>query len=121
VSNMPTIPPTPWQGNTSNVSSRLVLHFHTTARFDIIAAMTPMKILVGMATKPALGVMATRQTTAPMQKPSTDGFFPLNTSKDIQAKPPAPAEIFVVANAVTASAPELNAEPALKPNQPNQS
>src|ERR1700712_4065882 len=78
-----------------------------------------MNILCGIATNPAAGVMATRPTTAPIQNPSTDGFFPLITSKNIHDNPAAPAAVLVVAKADTASALEAPAEPALKPNQPN--
>src|SRR5829696_5134779 len=81
----------------------------------------PMKILCGIATYPAPGVMATRPTTAPTQKPTTEGFFPLNTSKNIQDKPAAAAAVFVVKKADTAVAFAPNAEPALNPNHPNQS
>src|SRR6476646_5435282 len=89
--------------------------------FEISAAIKPIKILCGMATKPAAGVIATKPTTAPMQKPSTDGFFPLATSKNIQDKPAAAAAVLVVAKAETERALAPKAEPALKPNQPNQS
>ena len=65
--------------------------------------------------------MATKPTTAPIQKPNTDGFFPRNTSKNIQDKPAAAAAVFVVAKADTANAFAAPAEPALKPNQPNHS
>ena len=85
------------------------------------AANAPTKMLWGIATKPAAGVIATSPTTAPMQKPSTDGFFPFNTSKNIQAKPAAAAAVLVVANAETDKALAAPAEPALNPNQPNQS
>src|SRR5215217_3216761 len=88
---------------------------------EIMAATTPMKILCGMATKPAAGVMATKPTTAPIQKPSTEGFLPLATSKNIQDKPAAAAAVFVVAKAETARPLAPKAEPALKPNQPNHS
>src|SRR5215468_10975950 len=74
-----------------------------------------------MATKPAAGVIATRPTTAPMQKPITEGFFPRKTSKNIHDKPAEAAAVFVVANAETDRALAAPAEPALKPNQPNQS
>ena len=65
--------------------------------------------------------MATKPTTAPIQNPSTDGFFPFNTSKNIQAKPAAAAAVLVVPNAFTAKGVAPTADPALKPNQPNQS
>ena len=55
-----------------------------------------------MATKPAAGVMATSPTTAPTQKPTTDGFFPLATSNNIQVKPAEAAAVLVVAKADTA-------------------
>src|SRR5687768_12015904 len=87
----------------------------------MIAATTPIVILCGIATKPAAGVIATRPTTAPIQNPSTEGFFPFSTSKNIQDKPAAAAAVLVVANADTARPLAANAEPPLKPNQPNQS
>src|SRR5687768_7749086 len=88
---------------------------------EMIAATTPMNILCGMATKPAAGVMATRPTTAPIQNPSTEGFLPFSTSKNIQARPAAAAAVLVVAKAETANELAPNADPALKPNQPNHS
>ncbi len=48
-------------------------------------------------------------------------FSPLITSKNIQDKPAAAAAVLVVANAETASVFAAKAEPALKPNHPNQS
>src|SRR6185312_13903889 len=86
-----------------------------------MAATTPMKILCGMATNPAAGVIATRPTTAPIQNPSTEGFFPFNTSKDIQESPAAAAAVFVVAKAETERLLAAPAEPALNPNHPNHS
>ncbi len=71
--------------------------------FEMIAATTPIKILCGIATKPAAGVMATKPTTAPIQKPNTEGFLPLITSKNIQERPAAAAAVFVVAKADTAN------------------
>jgi hypothetical protein len=65
--------------------------------------------------------MATRPTTAPIQKPRTEGFFPFKISKNIQDKPAAAAAVFVVANAETAKEFAAKAEPALKPNHQNQS
>src|SRR3954447_6668446 len=86
---------------------------------EISAAINPINILCGMATKPAAGVIATRPTTAPIQNPSTEGFLPRITSKNIQDKPAAPAAVLVVANAEIDNILAPNAEPALKPNQPN--
>src|SRR5690349_11075703 len=86
-----------------------------------MAATTPTTMLCGMATYPAAGVMATRPTTAPIQNPSTEGFLPFKTSKNIHARPAAAAAAFVVPNAFTARGLAPPAEPALKPNQPNHS
>src|SRR5678815_1379803 len=88
---------------------------------EMIAATTPMKILCGIATKPAAGVIATSPTTAPIQNPSTDGFLPFITSKNIHDKPAAAAAVLVVAKAETDNELAAPAEPALKPNQPNHS
>src|SRR6185312_9568001 len=72
-------------------------------------------------TKPEAGVMATRPATAPEQMPRTDGL-PLNIhSTNIQPRPAAAVAICVTAMAMPALAPEVTAEPALKPNQPTQS
>src|SRR5687767_7909244 len=89
--------------------------------FETIAANAPINMLCGTATKPAAGVIATRPTTAPIQKPNTEGFLPLSTSKNIHERPAAAAAVFVVANAETLKALAPKAEPALKPNQPNHS
>src|SRR5258706_11458825 len=80
-----------------------------------------MNKLCGIVTKPAAGVIATRPTTAPIQNPSAEGFFPRTTSKSTQQSPAAADAVLVVANAEAASVPALNALPALKPNHPNQS
>src|SRR5690349_9933086 len=63
--------------------------------------------------------MATNPTTAPTQKPITEGFLPRSTSKNIQLRPAAAAAVLVVAKAETDSGFAANAEPALKPNHPN--
>src|SRR4051812_26342069 len=85
-----------------------------------IAATVPMNRLDGMVTKPAAGVMATRPTTAPIQNPRAEGFFPLTESKRTQQSPAAADAVFVVAKADAAKGPAPNALPALNPNHPNQ-
>src|SRR6218665_3612197 len=87
----------------------------------MIAATVPMNIEEGTVTKPAAGVIATRPTTAPIQNPRADTFLPFAASKSTHDKPAAPAAVFVVAKAETAKGPAASAEPALNPNQPNQS
>src|SRR6187455_943904 len=89
VITIPTAPPTPWQGNTSSVSSRDVLDFQCTTMLLIIAANVPMNKLEGIVTNPAAGVMATSPTTAPIQNPRADGFLPRVGSKSIHARPAA--------------------------------
>src|ERR1700759_4220826 len=72
-------------------------------------------------TKPEAGVIATRPATAPEMMPSTEGFFLVIHSVNIQARPAAAGAIWVTVIAMPAREPEVTAEPALNPNQPTQS
>src|SRR3954469_3439734 len=81
--------------------------------------MKPSMILCGIPTKPAAGVIATRPTTAPIQKPSAEGLRPRITSKKTHERPAAAEAVLVVAKAEAANAFAPSEEPALKPNQPN--
>ncbi|MNT06144.1 hypothetical protein D3C72_1407980 [compost metagenome] len=74
-----------------------------------------------MVTKPAAGVMATNPTTAPIQAPIADGFLPRMISTNIQAIAATADAVVVVAKAYAARLFAPPAEPALNPNQPNQS
>ena len=65
--------------------------------------------------------MATNPTTAPMQAPIADGFRPHIQSKNIQPSIAQADAVLVVANARAAVPLAAPADPALKPNQPNQS
>src|ERR1035441_5970504 len=65
--------------------------------------------------------MATNPTTAPIQAPRADTFLPRTASKNIQAIIAAAEPTMVVAKALTAVVLAPSDEPALKPNQPNQS
>ncbi len=78
-------------------------------------------MLSRIVTYPAAGVIATRPTTAPMQAPRADGLRPRIQSKNIQPSIAAAEAVFVVANAIAAVPLAATADPALKPNQPNQS
>src|SRR4051795_6314665 len=80
-----------------------------------------MKRLSRIVTNPAAGVTATRPTTAPMQAPRADGLLPRIQSKNIQPSIAAADAVLVVPNAMAAVPLAASAEPALKPNQPNQS
>ena len=102
VISIPTIPPTPWQGNTSSVSSKVDLERQWATKFETSAATVPTNIAFGIVTNPAAGVMATNPTTAPIQKPIADTFLPFATSNKTQARPAAAAAVFVVANAIAA-------------------
>src|SRR5690606_41972896 len=81
--SIPTSPPTPWQGNTSSVSSREVLDFQCTTMLLISEAKVPINRLEGIVTKPAAGVIATRPTTAPIQNPRADGFLPRSEERRV--------------------------------------
>src|SRR5690606_20526373 len=121
VSIMPTIPPTPWLGNTSRVSSTRDRVRHSTTSRLITEATTPMISEWLTVTKPAAGVMATNPTTTPIQTPMAVGFLPRAASKKIHANAAAPDAVLVVASAEAAKPFAPNADPALKPNHPNQS
>src|SRR5690606_21579358 len=121
VNNIPTIPPTPWQGKTSNVSSIPFFVLQITTKLLITAATIPITNECGIVTKPAAGVIATNPTTAPIQAPIAEGFFPRRMSKKIQAIAAAADAVVVVPNAEAASSLAPPAEPALNPNHPNHS
>ena len=83
--------------------------------------MNPKKMLFGMEIKPAAGVIATNPTTAPIHAPNADTFLPLILSKNIHVIIAEAEAIVVVAKAIAAVPLAPSDEPALKPNQPNQS
>src|SRR5690606_26788449 len=87
----------------------------------IMAATAPITKECGILTNPAAGVIATSPTTTPIQVPIAEGFVPRAASKRIYINAAAPDAAVVVAKAVAARALAPKAEPALKPNQPNQS
>ena len=66
-------------------------------------------------------MIATNPTTAPMHAPSAEGFVPFIQSKKIHPSIAAAEAVFVVAKASAAVPEAPMADPALKPNQPNQS
>src|SRR5262249_11246032 len=121
VAIIPTRPPTPWQGNTSRVSSSVDFVRRCTARLLTTAATMPITMLWRTETNPAAGVMATRPTTAPTQAPTAGGLLPGIMSKTIQDSTAEAEGVLVVAKASAAESLAASAEPALKPNQPNQS
>src|SRR5215467_8225782 len=84
-------------------------------------AMMPMIKAPRGSTKPEAGVMATRPATAPETIPSTDGFFAIIHSENIQLKDAAAVAIWVAAMAMPALTFDVTADPALNPNQPTHS
>src|SRR5919198_98848 len=79
-----------------------------------------MRIDAETSTYPEAGVMATSPATAPAAAPSTLGAPLWIQLTVIHVSAAIAAAVFVTTNALAASPPELIAEPALKPNQPNQ-
>src|SRR5690348_5121096 len=65
--------------------------------------------------------MATRPATAPAAAPSTLGWPLCAQETVIQVSAAMAVAVLVTTKAEVAKAPEVRAEPALKPNQPNQS
>src|SRR3546814_9870783 len=87
VNSIPTIPPTPWHGNTSRVSSMVERDFQCTNILDTTLAISPINIIWGIPTKPAAGVMATMPTTAPIHNPSAEGLRTIGVTTRNQSKP----------------------------------
>jgi hypothetical protein len=116
---MPTIPPTPWHGKTSRVSSSELLDLKCTEQLLTILATIPIIKLAPTLTNPAAGVIATSPTTAPIHAPNADGFLAQAPSKKIQASIAAADAVFVVKKALAANPLAAKADPALNPNQPN--
>ena len=71
-------------------------------------------------TKPAAGVMATSPATAPEAAPRVVALPPCSHSAAIQDRAAAAVAMWVVTKALAASPSAARADPALKPNQPNQ-
>ena len=112
------IPPIPWQAKTSNVSSNRFKNLLYIQMLETIAVIKPKKILSGILTNPAAGVIATKPTTQPMQAPRAEILRPLILSKNIQVIIPIADAADVVANAFTAVPSAASEDPALNPNHP---
>jgi hypothetical protein len=94
-------------------------NFETT-RLLIPLAIIPIVIAWAILTKPAAGVIATRPVTAPTQAPIAESLFPRILSRKTQVNAAVAPAVVVVPRAWTAISLAPNAEPALKPNYPNQ-
>src|SRR5580698_4540713 len=82
--------------------------------------MIPIAIEAIGPTKPEAGVIATNPATAPIAAAIADGFRCSAHESATQVRAAAAVAVFVTTNALAASGPAVSAEPALKPNQPNQ-
>src|SRR5450759_2784419 len=71
------------------------------------------------STKPEAGVIPTSPAIAPETAPMTDGEPLCSQLRVSHVKAPIPAAVFVTMTALTACPSAANAEPPLKPNQPN--
>ena len=122
VNKAPKIPPTPCTPNTSSESSEPKIFFRPfTPHKQMMPASAPItKAPIG-PTKPAAGVIATKPATQPEAPPNTDGLpFEIHSAK-VQPSTAAAVAKKVFTNASAAVPFASRAEPALKPNQPNQS
>src|SRR6185312_13374848 len=91
------------------------------AKKQIPPAPRPIRMEAGTVTKPDAGVIATRPATAPAAAPSTLGRLCTIQLTLIQVSAAIAAAVLVTTKALAASPPDVSAEPALKPNQPNHS
>src|SRR5262245_39084059 len=70
-------------------------------------------------TNPEAGVIATSPHTAPIAAARAEGFLFSAHESATHVRAAAAAAVLVTTKALAASAPEANADPALKPNHPN--
>src|SRR6184192_2639699 len=91
------------------------------APYTTPAAAAPMASAARGVTNPAAGVIATSPTIAPVAAPTAVVRRLRVRSTSNQHTSAAAAAACVFTSAVTATSDALNADPALNPNQPNQS
>src|SRR5215813_5493245 len=72
-------------------------------------------------TKPEAGVIATSPATAPEEAPTILGFTVWAQAINVHVSAAMPVAVFVTTHADVAIPSASNSEPALNPNQPNQS
>src|ERR1043165_5027501 len=122
VAKAPHVPPTPCTPTTSSASSTPKRSLtNCTPKKQIEPAPRPMMIEAGTVTKPAAGVIATSPATAPAAAPSTLGRRCTAQLTVIQVSAAIAVAVLVLTNACAARPPDVSADPALNPNQPNQS
>src|SRR5205823_5480586 len=92
-----------------------------TAKKQRPPAPKPISMAAGTVTKPEAGVTAASPATAPAAVPRTLGRRCTSQPRVIHVSAATAAAVLVTTNASAASPPLVSAEPALKPNQPNQS
>mmetsp|Transcript_67403 Transcript_67403/g.206425 ORF Transcript_67403/g.206425 Transcript_67403/m.206425 type:complete len:364 (-) Transcript_67403:63-1154(-) len=120
VRSVPMKPLTPWHTNASNLSSTQRISSWN-AGYAKQHPTAPITIAPMGVTNPAAGVMMTSPTTKPVTAPTADTYRCCTRTRATHTTKLAAAakQVFNTASAAVKSA--ANAEPPLKPNQPNHS
>src|SRR5712672_2871351 len=121
ISKVPVRPPTMCTPTTSRASSKPNLNFSPTASAHIAPPSAPTTIAPRTLTDEQDGVIATRPATMPEAAPNEVGCPSRIFSTRSQASMAVAVATVVVTNVDAATPPELRADPALKPYQPNHS
>src|SRR5260370_33009713 len=121
MSRVPVRPPIICTPTTSSASSKPSLNFRPTASAQIAPPRNPTTSSPTTLTDEQDGVMATSPATIPDAAPRVVGLRSRIRSTSSQASIAVPVATVVVTNVDAAVPPELSAEPALKPYQPNHS
>src|SRR6476620_2517217 len=121
MSNVPVRPPIMCTPTTSSASSKPSLNFSPTASAQNAPPMAPIASAPRALTEEQDGVIATKPATTPEAAPSEVACPSRMRSTSSQASMAVPVATVVVTNVVAAIPPELSADPALNPYQPNHS
>src|SRR5215470_11785577 len=122
VDSAPKIPPRAWTPNTSSESSAPIIFFRPVQpQKQMTLTSRPITNAPGMPTLPAAGVIATRPATAPEAAPSIDGLPLISHSTNVHETTAHAVARYVFMTASDAEPFASSADPALNPNQPNQS
>ena len=115
------MPPTRWTPTTSRESSYPKRYFRPTAQLEIAPATAPMMSAPTGESEPQDGVIATSPATSPEAAPNEVRCPSRKRSTRSQPMMPVVPASRVVAKTIPAAWSAPSADPALKPNQPNQS
>ena len=119
--SVPTRPPTRWTPTTSSESSYPKRYLRPTASAQTTPATAPITIEPIGDREPHDGVIATSPETRPDAAPRVVAWPSRSRSSASQPSEPAAPASSVVVNTTAAVWLAPSADPALKPNQPNQS